>query len=77
MTILKKAIKGYPVYMEFEVEGKKETIQHQLVCPICGSVEFILSMDLTMGGCVNEDCPCICFREVRDSVDMEGVGWKI
>ena len=75
MKRVKEGIKGQPIYLDFVV-GER-TVQHQLICPMCGETNFVLSSDLSLGGCVNEGCPCICFEIVKDTADMGGVGWII
>ena len=66
---------GRPIEIDFVHNGN--TIGYRMVCPMCGSLNFILSHDYELGGCANPDCPCVCFERLRDYVDPGGVGWAI
>ena len=66
---------GQPLEFDIEIEGK--VISYRLVCPMCGETHFVISTDYALGGCVNPDCPCVCFERLRDYVDPGGVGWAI
>ena len=72
---VKEGIKGRPIYLEFIIGDV--TVEHQLICPMCGETNFVLSENLELGGCVNEQCPCICFERTRDSSDLGGVRWLV
>ncbi len=72
----KSKIGGRPIYITFSFVGGNE-VEYQLVCPICGTTEFVFSTDKELGGCTNEGCSCICFERVKDSADLGGVKWMI
>ena len=68
-----EGITGSPLHFDLEIDG--EVITYELVCPMCGESNFVISNDHDIGGCINEGCPCICFMRLKDYTDMEGVGW--
>ena len=72
---VREGVTGSPLHFDLEVGGK--VITYELLCPMCGENHFVISSDHTIGGCINEGCPCICFSRLRDTADMGGVGWLI
>ena len=68
-------IKGSPIHLDLEIQG--DVYSFELVCPMCGEKNFAISQDYTLGGCINQDCDCICLLGMKDTADMKGVGWII
>lgn len=72
---VKENIEGKPIEITFDIGG--QFYEFRLVCPMCGETNFAFSKDKALGGCVNPNCPCICFERIRDCVGEGGISWAL
>ena len=68
-------ILGKPIHFDICVDG--EYISYELICPMCRTDTFVMSLDKEYGGCTNPDCPCVLLYKLKTKTDMSQVGWNI